>query len=85
MQTIKRMSLDAVDKFVQENHGECIDFADGTLIDNVVYEFPFGTLFCFEQYATEWSSNYVLYFFHHDRSRGINKMWERFNALKVGE
>ena len=83
MQTIKRMSMEAVDKFVSENSGECIDFADGCLIDNVVYGFDFGTMFCFETYANEWSSNYTLYFFHKDRERGINKMWERFNALKT--
>lgn len=82
MQTIKRMSADAVDKFVAENGGECMDFADGALLDNVVYSFPFGTLFCFEQYQTEWSSNYTLFFFHKDRDRGINKMWDKFYTLK---
>lgn len=85
MQTIKGMNLSTVEDFVSKNAVECIDFADGCLIDNVVYSFPFGTMFCFEQYANEWSSNYVLYFFHKDRERGINKMWKRFNALKEGE
>ena len=82
MQTIKRISASAVGEFIAKNDGECVDIADGSLLDNVVYSFPFGTMFCFEQYATEWSSNYILYFFHKDRERGIGKMWERFNALK---
>lgn len=85
MQTIKRMNLSAVEDFVAKNNGECIDFADGCLIGNVVYSFSFGTLFCFESYATEWSSNYTLYFFNVNHERGINKMWDRFNALKTEE
>ena len=82
MQKIKKISVSAINDFVEKNNGECIDFADGCLLDNLVYGFSFGTMFCFEEYANEWSSNYVLYFFHNDRERGINKMWDRFNALK---
>lgn len=82
MQTIKKISVSAINDFVEKNNGECIDFADGCLLDNLVYGFSFGTMFCFEEYANEWSSNYVLYFFHKDRERGINQMWDRFNALK---
>lgn len=82
MQTIKRMSVSAVNDFVEENNGECMDIAEGTLLDNLVYSFSFGTLFCFEQYENEWSSSYTLYFFHKDRERGINKMWKQFSALK---
>ena len=82
MQTIKKISVSAINDFVEKNNGECIDFADGCLLDNLVYGFSFGTMFCFEEYANEWSSNYVLYFFHKDRERGINKMLDRFNALK---
>lgn len=82
MQTIKKMSLAAVEEFVEMHNGECADFAECSLIDNIVYSFDFGTLFCFEQYENTWSSSYILYFFHKDRERGINKMWERFTALK---
>ena len=82
MQTIKKISVSAINDFVEKNNGECIDFADGCLLDNLVYGFSFGTMFCFEEYANEWSSNYVLYFFHKGRERGSNKMWDRFNALK---
>lgn len=82
MQTLKRMPLAAVEKFVSDNAGECADIAEGVLLDNVVYEFSFGTLFCFENYATEWSSNYTCLFYHRERARGINKAWERFENLK---
>ena len=83
MQTLKNLPVSAIDKFVSDNHGEIIDIADGSLIDNFVYSFDFGTLFCFEQYLNEWSSGYICYFFHNSRPKGINKMWDRFNALKT--
>lgn len=82
MQTIKNATQNAVTKFVSAYSGECVDIVVGSLIDNMVYEFDFGTLFCFEQYTSEWSSNYTMYFFHKGRERGINKMWERFYALR---
>lgn len=83
MQTFKNVRPYTIDKFVTENNGNCIDVVEGTLIDNVVYSFSFGTLFCFETYANEWQSNYTMYFFHKDREKGINKMWDKFNALKA--
>ena len=82
MQTIKRVSASTVDAFIKENRGEIIGFELGTLLDNMVISFNFGTLFCFEQYVNEWCSAYTLYFFHADRERGIKKMWEKFDALK---
>lgn len=82
MQTIKKVSLSAINDFVEKNNGECVDFVDGSLLDNMVFRFDFGTLFCFEEYQNQWSSCYVLQFFHKDRARGINKAWERFNNLK---
>lgn len=83
MQTIKNVSISAVNDFVEKNCGECIDFASGTLIDNAVYSFPFGTLFCFEEYMNEWASGYVLLFFNKNHERGIEKAWKRFGSLKV--
>lgn len=83
MQRINNLSYSAIDKFVSENGGECIDFANGNLLDNVVYSFPFGTMFCFESFRNVWASSYDCLFFHKDRERGINKAWERFNSLKA--
>ncbi len=85
MQVLKDISASAIEKFVSENSGEIVDIADGSLIDNLVYSFPFGTMFCFEDYLNSWSSAYVCYFFHKDRERGINKMWDRFYMLKARE
>lgn len=85
MQTLKHLSVSSVEKFVSENNGIAIDCADGVLLDNVVYAFDFGTLFCFEEYLNTWSSGYVCYFFHKNRDRGISKMWDRFNDLKADE
>lgn len=79
---MEKLSVSAIEKFVSENVGECIDIVEGTLIDNVVYSFSFGTLFCFETFVNEWNSAYSVLFFHKDRERGISKVWERFNALK---
>lgn len=83
MQKLEKMSLSAVETFVSENSGECVDIADGVLLDNVVYSFPFGTLFCFETVRNEWSSVYTCLFYHKNRERGISKAWERFENLKA--
>ena len=77
--------MSTVDEFIETNHGELADYAPWSLIDNIVVDFNFGTLFCFETYENEWSSSYTLYFFPYGRERGIKKMWERFNALKQEE
>ena len=82
MQTLKKVPQSAIDKFVKENNGKIIDIAPGCLVDNVVYSFDFGTMFCFEQYLNEWSSSHVCYFFHKGRERGINKKWQEFYALQ---
>lgn len=82
VQTIKNVPLYALEKCVSENEAECIDIGNGSLIDNFVYSFSFGTMFCFETFCNEWTSEYTILFFHKDRERGINKAWERFNALK---
>lgn len=83
MQTLKGFSVATIDNFISANNGECIDAVEGSLIDNAVYAFDFGTLFCFEQYLNEWDSGYICYFFSKYHPRGINKMWDRFNALKT--
>lgn len=83
MQKLNNLPVSAVEKFVSENGGECVDFADGVLLDNVVYTFSFGTLFCFETARNEWSSSYDCLFYHKDRERGISKAWERFDNLKA--
>lgn len=82
MQKLEKLSPSAVHKFVDENAGECIACVEGSLIDNVVYSFPFGTMFCFETFANEWASVYTVLFFHKNRERGINKAWERINSLE---
>ena len=82
MQKFDGLSLSAIEKFVAENAGECMDIIEGSLIDNVVYSFSFGTMFCFETYANEWNSKYTILFFHKARERGIRKAWERFDSLR---
>lgn len=79
------VSSSAIDKFVSENNGECIACKPGTLLDNLVYSFRFGTMFVFEEYCNEWSSKNACLFFHKDRERGINKAWERFNSIPEEE
>ena len=83
MQTIKNVQLSAVEKFVYDHAGECADIVEGSLLDNMVFTFDFGTLFCFETYVNEWNSVYTLLFFHRDRPRGLNKAWERFERLQA--
>ena len=82
MQTLKGLTTSAIEKFVSENDGVVIDCAPGSFVDNIVYGFSFGTLFCFEQYFNEWSSGYICYFFNKSREKGINKKWDEFYALR---
>lgn len=82
MQKLEKLRPSAVEKFVRENAGKCIARVDGSLIDNVVYSFPFGTMFCFETFANEWASDYTVLFFRKGRERGISKAWERINELE---
>ena len=82
MKKIENVSLSALEAFVSENDGECIDFAEGSLIDNVVYAFSNGIAFCFETYKNPWNSVYTVLFFYANRERGIEKAWNQFEARK---
>lgn len=84
MQKLIGCSVGTVENFVANNNGKCIDAVEDVLLDNVVYSFSFGTMFCFVDHLNEWSSGYNCYFFSKYHERGIKKMWDRFNALKAG-
>lgn len=83
MQKLENMKASTVNDFVEKYHGECVDLAEGVLIDNMVYSFSFGTMFCFENALNDWSSAYIVLFYNRDRERGISKAWKRFEALKA--
>lgn len=83
MQRFKNVSAHWVDSLVKQENGVCADIVDGVLLENVVYSFDFGTLFCFETYVNSWTSAYDVLFFHKDRQRGIGKAWNQFYSLRA--
>ena len=76
-------SVSALDNYLSENDADCLDAIDGSLIDSAVYSLEAGTLFCFEHYRNEWSSDYYCLFFPANHERGIDKAWARWYALRA--
>ena len=75
-------------KWETQNNAECIDFAEGCLLDNMVYECKRGTAFIFEEYQNEWTSRYHVYFIPYkeqETNADYNALWDRFNALHALE
>ena len=76
-------SVSELENVLSETDAEAIDCIDGSLIDNVIYSLSAGTLFCFENYRNEWSSDYYCLFFPANHERGIDKTWTRWHAVRA--
>ena len=77
-----------MDKWAAQNDAECIDFAEGCLLDNMVYACKRGTAFIFEEYANTWTSMYMVYFIPYkeqENNAEYDALWDRFNALHERE
>lgn len=67
-----------------QNNAECIDYAEGCLLDNMVMDCKRGTAFLFEEYQNEWTSRYHVYFVPYKEQANnpeYDALWERFDRL----
>ena len=81
---VSEFILHDFDKWAAQNDAECIDFAEGCLLDNLVMNCKRGTAFLFEEYQNEWTSRYHVYFVPYKEQENnpeYNALWERFERL----
>ena len=81
---LTKFRLYDLDKWTAQNRAECIDFVEGCLLDNLVYECKRGTAFIFEEYVSAWTSAYMVYFIPYkeqENNAEYDALWDRFNAL----
>ena len=72
----------------KQNNAQCIDCAEGCLLDNVVYSTKNGIAFFFEVYATSNSSNYEFIFFRNKETKNndfYDECWTRLDSLRAPE
>jgi len=72
--------------WIKQNHGECIDCCEGSLLDNMIIACKRGTAFIFEQYLNSNSSTYACYFVPDKASNDIlNSFYDEFEHLRTDE
>lgn len=77
--------LHNLDKWQAQNNAECIDYAAGCLLDNLVMSCKRGIAFLFEEYVNEWTSCYHVYFVPYkeqENNPDYNALWDRFENLQ---
>ena len=75
--------INNINKWIHQNNAECIDFAEGCLLDNYIYACKNGTAFIFEEYVNPNSSCYRMEFFreHECESREFLEAEKHFQNL----
>lgn len=76
------------DTWTKQNKAECIDFAEGCLLDSMVYSCKRGTAFFFEHYLNSCSSGYEFIFFPYkeqENNKQYDDTWNRFYSLQQEE
>lgn len=63
--------------------GDCVDFCEGSLLDNYVFYSDSYTGFIFEEYVNTNTSKNVLYIVPNTHKHVIANMWFRFSKLYV--
>lgn len=76
------------EQWIKQNNADCIDCAEGSLLDSVVYYCKNGIAFFFEKYLNSNSSGYEFIFFRHKEtknSKHYDDTWKRFYSLQQEE
>lgn len=74
------------EKWIAQNNAECIDCAEGCLLDSVVYSTKRGIAFFFERYLNSWCSGYTFLFFPYKEQENnpkYEKTWNDFYKLQT--
>jgi len=75
-----------VEKWMAQNDAECLDIAEGCLLDHLVMACKRGTAFLFAESANTWSSVYHVYFIpYKDETDNpdYSALWDRFYAIQA--
>lgn len=73
---IERNIFKTVEKIIKQNDAEIVDFFEGCLLDNSLYQAKRGMFALYEQYATSNSSK-LLFKFARTKEE-INDLWNEF-------
>lgn len=66
-----------LEKFVHQNKAELIDFYEGCLLDNYLYQGKRGIIAIYESYVNPNMSEYLVVFASDEEE--INMIWNEFN------
>jgi len=77
--------IGSMETWIKQNQAETVDFAEGCLLDNAIYQCKRGTAFVFEDYATANSSKYLMRFFRTDKNGRLKNpeeqtIFDKFSA-----
>lgn len=71
------------DKFIYQNKAELIDFYEGCLLDNYLYQTKRGVMAIYEQYVNCWTSEFLVIFASDEKE--ISQIWCEFDNNRKEE
>ena len=76
------LSQSQLDELVEKTNADCIEFVEGCLLDNALYNSEIGLIVVYEHYLNCWSSDYkvIIATSESDRQKADNEFYETFRA-----